>query len=196
MAGTRKPRREAGDSSGARGESRLAHCRTTYKIGPLKSVAQADSAQERPQREAGAASGRGRAGYGRRSGATEHSTSEPAAKKWQKRGRLYRWPARARAASGTGHLTRFRPQDSASDADPRRGSRASRWAAQQSPAGGGNSSGAKVGRGYRSEVWPIVGPPVNLGLQISLASGFCTRKAPARSRGQLLYDNRRETDLE
>ncbi len=54
LAGTRKPRREAGDSSGARGESRLAHCRTTYKIGPLKSVAQADSAQERPQREAGA----------------------------------------------------------------------------------------------------------------------------------------------
>ncbi len=43
--------------SGARGEawfSGLAHYRTTYKVGPFRSVTQADSGQERPQREAGA----------------------------------------------------------------------------------------------------------------------------------------------
>ncbi len=45
-----------------------------------------------------------------------HSTSEPAAR-CRACGRLYRWPAEEKAtASGYGHLTQSRPQDSASNA--------------------------------------------------------------------------------
>ncbi len=45
------------------------------------------------------------------------STSEPAAPRCRKRDRLYRRPSQEKAtASGTGHLTRSRPQDSASSA--------------------------------------------------------------------------------
>ncbi len=46
------------------------------------------------------------------------STSEPAAREMTTRDRLYRWPAGMLPASGTGHLTRSRPQDSASNAAP------------------------------------------------------------------------------
>ncbi len=58
LAGTRKAPPRTGDSSGAKVGSelkrRLVHCGTTYKFGPFRSVKQANSAQERPQREAGA----------------------------------------------------------------------------------------------------------------------------------------------
>ncbi len=51
---------ERRSTSGARGEVwfwGLAHYRTTYKVGPLRSVTQADSAQEKPRRKGGTPAG-------------------------------------------------------------------------------------------------------------------------------------------
>ncbi len=83
-----------------------------------------------------------------REGPPERSTSEPAVPAAGQRGRLYRQRHQGGSRSGTGHLTRSRPQDSPPNAA------APQWEPRK-PLGG-------------------------------------TRKAPARSRGQLSSNQRRE----
>ncbi len=65
---------------------------------------------------------------------------------------------------------------------PRSGSRASRWPVQESPARMGAPAGLQW---YGNGVWPVLGHPRVSTLKISHTSRFCTRKAPARSRGQV-----------
>ncbi len=64
-------------------------------------------------------------------------------------------------ASGYGHLTRPRPQDSAIFI-------ASRWPAQESPAGK-----RRLQRGQLCDLWPVLGHPRASTLQVRHASGFC-----------------------
>ncbi len=63
--------------------------------------------------------------------------------------------------------------------------RASRWLAEEMPRRSGGLQRGHREMGYR--VWPVLDHPRASTLKIGHASGFCTRKAPARSRGQLPY---------
>ena len=83
------------------------------------------------------------------------------------RGRLYRWPEGASNSQRHGHLTRSRPQDSASNAA------APQWEPRK-PLGGRQCARARI---------PIMS---------ERCPNALIRKAPARSRGQLAHKNRRE----
>ena len=87
-------------------------------------------------------------------------------------------------ASGYGHLTRSRPQDSASNAavpqwEPRKplaGTRKPRREAE-------DSSGAKVGHGHRNEVWSVVGPHTRLDPSDQLRKRILHKKGPSAKPG-------------
>ncbi len=89
-------------------------------------------------------------------------------------------------ASGYRHLTRSRPQDSASNAAAPRQEPRKPLGGQESPAETGGSSGARVWG--KIGVRPVLGHPRASTFQISHASGFCTKKGPSAKPGPVATD--------
>ncbi len=158
LAGTRKPRRGA-SSSGAKC-AMFGPYWATREPQPFRSVTQADSAQDRPQREAGAGMlGKGMAAMWGREAARgrppERSTSEPAASSCISAAGSTAGIHLRSASQRRHHLTRSRPQDSASNATAPQWEPRKPLGGTRKPRRSGDSSGARVGMIVGD--WPVLG---------------------------------------
>ena len=108
-------------------------------------------------------------------GPPERSTSEPAVpESHTQRGRLYRWPARAERPAAAAILHGLARRAAPQTQPPRKAV----GRQKKGPAGTGSPAGPEK-RGLRRVA--RLGHPRASTLQISHASGFCTKKAPTEA---------------